>query len=239
MIRVFCFLSLIVAIGCNSSSFDNSHISKCDEKITIDGYPKEKVWASTHWRLMDQLWLGDAYTEDDFSGKYKLLWDEDYLYVLAEIVDDTLIDNYEDGLIRYWDDDCLEIFVDEDASGGDHKYSYNAFAYHIALNRRVVDIGDDSLAHFYNHVQSFRRTIGNVSTWECQISLYDDSYKLYGRNESVKLSSSKQLGFAIAYCDNDYSKERENFIGSIPVEGEDKNRGWIDAGIFGRYVLRE
>ena len=45
------------------------------------------------------------------------------------------------------------------------------------------------------------------------------------------------MGFALAYCDNDNSKERENFIGSVYVDGEDKNRGWIDANIFGTLKL--
>ena len=35
----------------------------------------------------------------------------------------------------------------------------------------------------------------------------------------------------VAYCDNDNSPEREHFIGSNKIEGEDKNRGWIDAGV--------
>ena len=45
------------------------------------------------------------------------------------------------------------------------------------------------------------------------------------------------MGFAIAYCDNDHSVEREHFIGSEVVEGTDKNRGWIDADIFGKIKL--
>ena len=45
------------------------------------------------------------------------------------------------------------------------------------------------------------------------------------------------MGFALAYCDNDKSKTRENFIGSVYVEGNDKNRGWIDANIFGTLKL--
>jgi len=47
------------------------------------------------------------------------------------------------------------------------------------------------------------------------------------------------MGFAVAYCDNDNSQIRENFIGSEVIEGEDKNRGWIDAGIFGSLQLVE
>jgi hypothetical protein len=52
------------------------------------------------------------------------------------------------------------------------------------------------------------------------------------------LNSSKKMGFALAYCDNDYSQERENFMGSVQVKGQDKNRGWIDAGIFGLLSLQ-
>jgi len=52
------------------------------------------------------------------------------------------------------------------------------------------------------------------------------------------LKSGKKMGFALAYCDNDHSTERENFIGSTIVEGEDKNKGWIDAGIFGLLRLK-
>ena len=65
---------------------------------------------------------------------------------------------------------------------------------------------------------------------------YDDNSI---ENVPIKLSAGKKLGFALAYCDNDYSEERENFIGSVAIEGEDKNRGWIDAGIFGTLELVE
>ena len=61
-------------------------------------------------------------------------------------------------------------------------------------------------------------------------------------NNSVKpvqLSAGKNVGFALAYCDNDTSKTRENFIGSVYVPGEDKNQGWINADIFGTLHLEE
>ena len=62
-------------------------------------------------------------------------------YVLAEIADDVLIDSHPDPLEYYWQDDTFEILIDEDASGGLHHFDYNAFAYHIALDSQVVDIG--------------------------------------------------------------------------------------------------
>jgi len=43
----------------------------------------------------------------------------------------------------------------------------------------------------------------------------------------------------LAYCDNDGSPEREHFMGSHDIEAVngDKNRGYIDASVFGDLVL--
>ncbi len=205
----------------------------------IDGIPGDSCWRNLPWYPLDQIWLGDSIDPQDFSGKYKLTWSEDYLYILAEITDDTLIDIHPDGLVKYWDDDCLEIFVDEDASGGNHQYSYNAFAYHIALDGKVVDIRpDSSFAYFNEHCTTRRVSKGNVSTWEVAVNIYGGKkYSGTGENIPKSLKAGKKMGFALAYCDNDHSAERENFIGSVRVEGTDKNRGWIDAGIFGLLTL--
>ncbi|MCA0132177.1 DUF6265 family protein [Winogradskyella alexanderae] len=205
----------------------------------IDGIANENIWENCSWHPLDQIWLGDKLTEGDFKGRYKLTWTEDALYLLAEIEDDNLIDIYENPLEFWWDDDCLEVFIDEDNSGGEHQYNHNAFAYHIALDGNVVDMSTKKEGKLYNsHVQSKRKTDGNISIWEVRISLYDNTYNDQAENYPVKLFANKNIGFALAYCDNDNSKSRENFIGSIPVEGEDKNRGWIDANIFGTLVLK-
>jgi Domain of unknown function (DUF1083). len=206
---------------------------------TIDGLANDAAWANAEWLPLDQIWIGGPLSPGDFSGRYKLLWDENNLYVLAEITDDALVDTHEDGLSRYWDDDCLEIFVDEDASGGNHQYSYNAFAYHIALDGKVVDIRPDSaFAYFNDHCLMRRNTVGNTTVWEVAVKIFDGNrYVDGGENIPKMLQSGKKMGFALAYCDNDRSLEREHFIGSVRVEGEDKNRGWIDAGIFGLLTL--
>lgn len=207
---------------------------------TIDGKADDPVWQSGEWLPLDQVWIGAPPAPADFSGRYKIAWDENNLYILAEITDDTLVDTHPDGLHRYWDDDCLEIFLDEDASGGDHQYNYNAFAYHIALDGRVTDIAPDRSFQYYDdHCLTRRTTVGNISVWEVAIKIFNGKfYEDGGDNIPRMLSAGKRMGFALAYCDNDYSAGRENFVGNVVVEGEDKNRGWIDAGIFGLLELR-
>ncbi|MEL7002220.1 MAG: CBM9 family sugar-binding protein [Bacteroidota bacterium] len=213
-------------------------VTKVSEPLTIDGSANEEAWNKAKWMPLDQRWLGDKYSSEDFSGRYKLLWSEDALHLYVEVTDDILFDQYDDPLKLWWDDDCVEVFIDEDNSGGEHQYNHNAFAYHIALDYNVVDLGPDNNPHLYNDHFEVKRTLkNNLSTWEMSIKIFDDSFKDGGQNTAVKLTRNKNIGFALAYCDNDQSVERENFIGSEPVEGEDKNRGWIDAGIFGTLVL--
>lgn len=215
-------------------------VKKAETNPSIDGVANEKIWNNTEWHSLDQLWLGDNYSTEDFQGRYKLAWTNEALYLLAEITDDKLIDTNEDPLVAWWDDDCLEIFIDENNSGGNHQFNHNAFAYHVALDGKVVDMSPEEKGKLYNsHIESKRVTKGNTSTWEVRISLFDDSYKDNRINSPINLKANKNIGFALAYCDNDNSKTRENFIGSIPVDGDNKNRGWIDADIFGTLLLIE
>ena len=162
------------------------------------------------------------------------------MYVFVEVTDDVLRDVFRNPLERWWDEDCVEIFIDEDNSGGDHQFNHNAFAYHIDTEGNVVDIiAKDTPKLFNDHVISKRVTKGDISTWEFKIKLFSDSFVYGSQNSNIELSKDKKIGFAIAYCDNDSSEHRENFIGSVVVEGPDKDRGWKDAGIFETIQLKE
>lgn len=240
------FLGILLFAACTSPKENTEtekiqlEIHQATEWLTIDGKVTEASWDKAEWWNIDQKWLGPDYSSEDFTGRFKMLWRDSLVYVLAEIQDDTLMDIHEDGLAFYWDDDCLEVFIDENASGGNHQYNHNALAYHVGLNYKVTDLGLDSLPGYYDHVKAGRIQKGNLSVWELAITVYNDTYQDFQeKNEVVKLTHGKVLGFAAAYCDNDRSTERENFIGSMPIEGEDKNRGWIDASLFTKYNLVE
>jgi len=178
---------------------------------------------------------------DDFSGRFKVAWAGTRIFVLVEINDDVLFDGHRNPLQQYWDDDCLEIFIDEDFSGGDHQYSHNAFAYHVSLDNRAIDIGTDRQPRDYSdHVESRWRQYDDRVVWEIAIDIYTDEYSDDSKhNQPVDLSPGKVLGLMLAYCDNDGSALRENFIGSESVPSGPKDRGWIDAGLFGSLVLGE
>jgi len=233
---LFTFLISILNLGQTPKT---TYVSQTKVAPKIDGKATEACWAKAKWMPIDQLWVGKQPTKADFNGRYKLTWDKNYLYVLAEITDDTLIDIHTDPLDRYWDDDCLEVFIDPDHSGGDHLASFNAWAYHTALNNVSVDFGADGKPHDYSsHVISKHITKGNKTIWEAAYAIYPDTYVDGAANKPEILKAGKEMGFAIAYCDNDYSPEREHFIGSEVVEGDDKNQGYKTASIFGKIILK-
>lgn len=215
----------------------------------IDGDPSDAAWQQADWRELDQPVLGTTPSRDDFNGRYKLVWTSEYLYLLAEITDEILIDAHADPLESYWDDDMLEIFIDEDASGGIHLEDFNAFAYHIALDNQVVDIaparGEVKPRLFPNHIAArWRRSevSDNRMYWEVRIAVHDDSHA-YGDDVSsrVTLTEGKKLGFMVAYGDADDASGRQHFMGDVEIEpvGGDRNRGYIDAGVFGALTLVE
>ncbi len=207
--------------------------------VNVDGIANESVWQLAKWQNLDHRWLGPEYSKEDFQGRYKIVWTPTKLYLLAEIVDDILIDSHRDPLTQYWDDDCLEIFLDEDFSGGDHQYNHNAFAYHMSLDNQAIDIGTDKLAHSYtHHIESRWQQQGEKLIWELSIDIYTDEYKDTATdNQPIALTAGKVMGLMVAYCDNDGSELRENFIGSESAPGKEPDRGWKDAGLFGKLIL--
>jgi hypothetical protein len=207
----------------------------------VDGVADEAIWQRARWQNLEHRWLGPEYSADDFQGRYKVVWTPDRIYLLGEFTDDILIDTHRDPSVQYWDDDCLEIFIDENFSGGDHQYNYNAFAYHVSLDNQAIDVGTDKLAHNYSdHIESSWKQTGNKVIWEVSIVIYTDAFvDSADNNSAVTLTAGKVMGLMVAYCDNDGSELRENFIGSESVPFGPKDRGWIDAGLFGSLVLIE
>ena len=229
----------------------------------VDGDPDDPAWALAKWVPIDKLMLGSMPAKDDFNGRYKLVWTENHLYLLAEITDDVLYDSHPDPLQLYWEDDTLEIFIDADASGGDHLFNYNAFAYHISLDNQAADIGpylseEDRLAEkrnirlFPDHVQSqWKRSQLDPHKiyWEVKVTVMGDDYQdSYAPDQHaaqpMRLKAGKTMGFMLAYCDSDGQIDgggREHFIGDVeivPVNG-DRNLGYIDASVFGQITLIE
>lgn len=211
------------------------------QAIEIDAQANDKAWSKAKWAPMPHTWVGTQPSLKDASGRYKLLWDKDFLYFLVEVTDDSLSEQHPDPFDLWWDDDCLELFVDEDNSNGDHQFNHSAFAYHITLAYDVVDMGPDHAPHLYNnHIKAKMKKVSkDTYLWEVAMRVYPKTFvDGAADNKPVVLEKGKKMGFAVSYNDNDGNFVRENFIGSVFIPGPEKNRGWIDAGVFGTVILK-
>lgn len=210
--------------------------------VTIDGQATEECWTNAEWHAIDQVWIPWAakMKEGDFSGRFKVSWDEDFLYVLVEVVDDSLSDDHSDPLQNWWDDDCLEVFIDETRSKGDHEKNCNAFAYHMSLFYDAVDLNSAGQGvNYKNNVIADMDTIGEKTyLWEFAFKNYDATFSLSNpENSRVKLSHNKNMGLTVAYCDNDETTSRENFIGSMVMTPATANDMYKNADHFGLMIL--
>lgn len=248
MFKVISAITVLVFMFITASQSFAFEVPKAKELPTIDGVGDDNAWQKGVWHNIDQIIIGEQPEESDFSGRFKVVWGQNKLYVLAEIIDETLIDKVANPLEQYWNDDTFEILLDEDHSGGDHLKNYNAFAYHIALDNQAVDINQSGKPRLLNdHIHSVWQRLPNDTgklIWEVSVDVYPDTFKdNYDSNQSpatpVKLKADKKMGFLIAYCDNDGAEQRDNFITSydIPAVDGDKNRAYFDAGVFQTILL--
>jgi hypothetical protein len=233
-----------------SESISNSVISHADgefraymtrSQMTIDGYSKDSIWASVGWYDMNYKWMGKTPDSADYSGKFKLAWNSQYLFVLVEIIDDHLNPTLGNGIENYWKGDYVEVFIDEDKSGGNHQFNHQAFAYHISTEGHAIDKGMSKETIFFDdHVEVKRSQIGNKHLWEMAIKLFNNTFDENVKdNAPVKIEKQKRIGFSIAYGDNDGNNSRENFMGSKKNHGNNNDDGYINSDVFGSILFIE
>jgi len=206
----------------------------------IDGVV-DSVWERASWTPINVFWLGTQSnpSAQDYSGRYKALWDENYLYVLYDITDDRIYDGVRNALDRYWEDDTVELFIDENKNGGQHGYNTSAWAYHISTYGDVVDSTTGGATLLNDHIDNRLVSNGNQHYWEMRIRIYGEDYADWKSNIPLQLYAGKLMGFSACYIDNDGSSQRESMMGSVDTQGHRNNQGYLDAGSFGSLLLVE
>jgi hypothetical protein len=251
LLFIFAFAAVITA--CKTSSSPAADRTGTDDYTAyfagiapvIDGNGNDSAWTNARWHPIGYEWMyNPPYSRvkntEDFSGRFKVVWTADRLYILAEIIDDIIsATRLNTPYVNPENDDCLEIFIDENASGGARASDggNNFFAYHLSFGGvNVADYvgGPDSGTDITTRIQNgmilrnshFNYAIGkndetHTYTWEIEMKVYDSSYPLRRTPDlpPVTLTEGKRIGFAIAYCDADAKNTREHFIGSMFVKG--------------------
>jgi len=230
----------------------------------IDGVGDDPAWEKAEWKAINYVWLGGGTASEtnltppsaaDYSGRFKIVWTESSLYYLVEIKDTYLsLTRIEDPYNQIYNDDCLELFINEDGKGGMHENNNTAFAYHMSydgINAMDYVAGKNNNPPFINSYiarnHHVKYVIGNrdnangshLYTWEVEMKVFDKNYPINGdvNYKPVKLSEDKIMGFAVAYCNAGTSNNREYFIGSMNIEGSEKNVAYQNASVFAKLRL--
>ncbi len=244
-------------------------MAKETDKVPVfDGEGADSCWQEAGWNYIDQTWItwGQAIDSSDYSGRFKVSWSEteNLLYFYVEVTDDAFIDGYNFPDDGYPDFDVVEVFMDEDQSGGLHVFddnaewganSENAFSYHLAVDAPAdgeiikefvaVDLdgtgwGDQIKIDYASHFPELvMKKDGNIYRYEFSLKVYNDSYVHSSPEDSrVVLVEDKVLGMSMAYCDNDQADgARDNFFGSVWVPEEAYNDHWKNSDGFGSLRL--
>lgn len=235
-------LAMIASVLTGQTQKDTMFVKYSKMPVAIDGSASDGCWEKATWYPISQVWIpyGEVMKAGDFSGRFKAAWDTNYLYILAEIEDNIISDDHPNPLDNWWNDDCLELFIDEDRSKGNHECNYNAFAYHVGLLRDAIDMATNCGGiNLKNNLSVVMDTIGpHLYQWELAVKMYNKNFNpSFPEASRVKLSPNKLMGFSIAYCDNDETTSRENFIGSIQMAQATANDSYKNADYFGTMLL--
>jgi len=230
----------------------------------IDGIGDDPAWEKAEWKPIDQVWLGGGNASQSnltpppagtFSGRFKIVWTKDRLYYLVEIKDTYLsLTRMADPYNEIYNDDCLELFINEDGKGGMHENNNNAFAYHMSYDGvNVMDYvaGQNNNSPFKNSYiarnHHIKYIIGNrnnangsnLYTWEIEMKVFNKNYPISGdlNYKPEILFENKMMGFAVAYCNAGTSNKREYFMGSMFIEGTNKNVAYQNASVFAKLIL--
>jgi hypothetical protein len=207
--------------------------------VIIDGLCDDETWSNMDWNDLNYAWMGPDVDSMDYYGKFKLAWDSQHLYILVSIIDDSISPTLSSGIENYWKGDYVEVFIDEDKSGGLHKFNHQAFAYHVYTEGHAIDKGITKQTIFLDdHIQVKRSSSGSQHLWEMAISLYNNTFDQSSQdNLPVTISRLKLIGFSIAYGDNDGNNSRENFMGSKESHGQNNDEGYINSDVFGSLLF--
>ncbi len=233
----------------------------------IDGIANDACWEEAKWQPIDQTWIpwNAPLEPDDFTGRYKTVWSvtQNLMYFAVEITDDVISDAFVKGqTAAVYNFDMIEVFIDQDKSGGEHRYDIgnsnaeNAFAYHIFAKHpesggtttefSVTDMaGMGGEVSYTDHFPEFALgRIDHVSTYEFSLIVYDDTYSDTNKEGArVTLTTGMEMGLTLAANDDDEPEVnpimtvRDNMIGSVAVAHQDSNNHWINADDFGTVKL--
>ncbi len=97
----------------------------------------EAIWQTASVQYIMIAINGTTDGPEDCSGSWRALYDSEYLYVLVDVNDETLLQDSDPA--EGWQDDRIEVFIDGDNSKDDTCDTINDYQYNFRWNHAVVE----------------------------------------------------------------------------------------------------
>lgn len=209
-ITLLIFFVLSISIFANAQEVIGKLATAKYGQPKIDG-EMDEIWKSTEEYLTDSYVQGTkgrvAYS------KFRVLWDEDGIYIWAEVYDSLL--NKDN--TNPWEQDSIEFFIDED-NAKKTSYDANDAQYRVSFDNRQ-SFGTGASKEYF--VTATKRTdFGYIV--EAQVKM-----------KTRKLKEGDIIGFDVQVNDADRFGSRVGIIAWNEVE----NINWINPSSFGNLKL--
>ncbi|MDE7187666.1 MAG: endo-1,4-beta-xylanase, partial [Lachnospiraceae bacterium] len=177
-------------------------IGKAGGGITIDGA------ADPVWEQADEIRLSIRTGQTKASASARLLWDEQYLYVLADVTDAAL----DDSSSQPHEQDSLEVFIDENNHKSDG-YEEDDKQYRVS----------------YNNLKSFNGSKCNEENIVSAAAVTDQGYRIEAAYKWTDIEPAAGNTIGIELQVND--AEGGTRIGTVSWYDE-SGMGWSSPGVF-------
>ncbi|HES59628.1 MAG TPA: hypothetical protein ENO18_04270, partial [Caldithrix sp.] len=207
-------------------------IPKTADTITVDGN-MEDIWYSANPEPIDQVLTASTIPNDnnDFSGEYRMLWDDDNLYLFVSVTDNILNASNP----QYWNNDVIQFYLDGENEKTDvydqndlqfsfvanTNYLTNVYSFENGMTYSVDDFSNSQFA-----------SIETSNGYNYEIMLDgDDLLNQLG----LRLGANHNFGFDLALNDNDSGTLDNSLLWSAPFGSE----MWYYPSLWGTVTLVE
>jgi ABC-type glycerol-3-phosphate transport system substrate-binding protein len=176
-------------------------------KPVIDG-DIDDIWKDAQEIVTDQ----EKGAEDIATAKVKLLYDEDTLYILAQVSDSNIMNSNENP----WECDSIEIFIDENKAQG-NSYDENTIQLRVGADGKVTGGGPAFDGREAEITSAVKKVDGGY--------IVEIAYKFKG----VKAKSGSSMGFNVSVNDQEEVGSRKG----TAVWNPDGGSSWQNPSKFG------
>ncbi len=178
----------------------------------------ETSWNEVPARSISNVTVGGM--PGDFSGQWRAMYDQQSLYVLVEVDDNSL--NNDSGS-EWWNDDVINIFIDGDNSKGSSYDGVNDFQLGFRWNDGAINVGGNSVSNIAGITYNLFATPGG----------YALKAAIPWSTIGVSPSIGYTIGFDIAVDDDDDGGARDAQVSSFATT----DAGWTNPSLFGSVYL--